>query len=89
MISTPEIVNCFQPKTKSQNIECCSNCFIDGIFQDPNADTEWNDALRRHGIIPQKDKEISEDDIINLVEQTVEQKNAGIFNESILYISNY
>lgn len=46
-------------------------------MQDQNADTEWNDALRKHGIIPQKDKEISEDDIINLVEQTVQQKSSG------------
>lgn len=46
-------------------------------MQDPNADTEWNDVLRHHGIIPQKEKEITEDDIINLVEHTVQQQNAG------------
>lgn len=45
--------------------------------QDPNTDTEWNDALRHHGIIPEKEKEVTEDDIINLVEQTVQQKNTG------------
>ena len=47
------------------------------LLKDPNADTEWNDALRRHGIIPEKEKEVTEDDIISLVEQTVQQKNAG------------
>ena len=47
------------------------------LLQDPNADTEWNDALRRHGIIPEKEKEVTEDDIISLVEQTVQQKSAG------------
>jgi len=25
-------------------------------MQDPDEDTEWNDALRKHGIIPQKPK---------------------------------
>ena len=39
-------------------------------MQDPNADTEWNDALRKHGIIPEKKKEaeITEDEIIKMVE---------------------
>ncbi|XP_076438078.1 phosducin-like protein 3 [Babylonia areolata] len=46
-------------------------------MQDPNADTEWNDALRRHNIIPQKEREVTEDDIINMVEQTVQQKQSG------------
>ncbi|KAK7091217.1 phosducin-like protein 3 [Littorina saxatilis] len=46
-------------------------------MQDTNADTEWNDALRRHNIIPEKEKELTEDDIVNLVEQTVQQKNTG------------
>ncbi|KFM61107.1 Phosducin-like protein 3, partial [Stegodyphus mimosarum] len=43
-------------------------------MQDPNADTEWNDALRRHGIIPPKEKEFTEDEIVNLVENTVQEK---------------
>ncbi|KAG5674410.1 hypothetical protein PVAND_004384 [Polypedilum vanderplanki] len=45
-------------------------------MQDPNEDTEWNDVLRQKGILPpkQKEKEISEDDIINMLEQTIEQK---------------
>uniref|UniRef100_A0A8D9BCA4 Viral IAP-associated factor homolog n=1 Tax=Cacopsylla melanoneura TaxID=428564 RepID=A0A8D9BCA4_9HEMI len=38
-------------------------------------DTQWNDILRQKGIIPpKKEKEITEEDIVNLVEQTVSQK---------------
>lgn len=43
-------------------------------MQDPNEDTEWNDILRSKGILPQKEKEVTEDDIVNLVEQTVKAK---------------
>jgi len=47
-------------------------------MQNPDEDTEWNDALRKHGIIPQKqDKEITEEDIVNLLEETVEAKSQG------------
>jgi len=27
-------------------------------LQNQNEDTEWNDVLRKHGIIPQKEKEV-------------------------------
>lgn len=45
-------------------------------MQDPSADTEWNDALRRHGIIPEKKKEaeITEDEIIKMVDAAVKAK---------------
>jgi len=45
-------------------------------MQDPNADTEWNDALRKHGIIPEKKKEveISEEEIIKMVDAAVKAK---------------
>lgn len=43
-------------------------------MQDPNADTEWNDILRSKGILPQKEKEVSEDDIVDLLEQTIKDK---------------
>ena len=47
-------------------------------MQDPNADTEWNDVLRHHGIIPQKkEAEITEDEIVKLLDQTVEKKLQG------------
>lgn len=44
--------------------------------QDPNEDTEWNDVLRRKGIIPEKKKEqeITEDQIVNLLENTIDKK---------------
>ncbi|CAF0795444.1 unnamed protein product [Brachionus calyciflorus] len=45
-------------------------------MQDPNADTEWNDVLRAKGIIPPKPKEaeITEEQIIDIVERTVQEK---------------
>ena len=48
-------------------------------MQDPNEDTEWNDILRAKGIIPEKPKEkdITEDDIVNMLEQTIEKKANG------------
>ena len=47
-------------------------------FQDPNADTEWNDVLRAKGILPPKEeKELTEDDIVALVESTIENKAKG------------
>ena len=46
-------------------------------MQDPNADTEWNDALRKHGIIPEKKKEaeITEEELIKMVEDTLKAKS--------------
>ncbi|XP_059169480.1 phosducin-like protein 3 [Physella acuta] len=48
-------------------------------MQNPNEDSEWNDALRRYNIIPEKEKEkeITEEDIVNMLEQTVESKQQG------------
>ncbi|KAL4218342.1 Phosducin-like protein 3 [Mactra antiquata] len=46
-------------------------------MQDPNEDTEWNDVLRARGIIPQKEKELTEDDIVAMVENTIEKKAQG------------
>ena len=46
------------------------------VFQNPNEDTEWNDVLRSKGILPPKEKEISEDEIVNMIEQTIQQKQA-------------
>ncbi|XP_037032763.1 viral IAP-associated factor homolog [Bradysia coprophila] len=43
-------------------------------MQNPNEDTEWNDVLRQKGIIPEKEKGITEDDIIKMMEQTIEDK---------------
>ncbi|ELU02044.1 hypothetical protein CAPTEDRAFT_202604 [Capitella teleta] len=47
-------------------------------MQDPNADTEWNDVLRSKGILPPKEeKEITEEDLVRMVEQTIDQKSKG------------
>jgi hypothetical protein len=43
-------------------------------MQNPNEDTQWNDVLRAKGIIPQKEAEVTEDDIVNMVEKTIEHK---------------
>ena len=53
-------------------------------MQDPNQDTEWNDVLRQKGIIPEKEKEITEEQIIDIVERTVQEKlNKGSLNNKI------
>ncbi|KAJ8948959.1 hypothetical protein NQ318_022981 [Aromia moschata] len=43
-------------------------------MQNLNEDTEWNDILREKGIIPQKEKEITEDQIVSMLEETIEKK---------------
>ena len=47
-------------------------------MQNPNEDTEWNDILRAKGIIPQKEKEITEDEIVDLLEETVAKKTGNV-----------
>jgi len=46
-------------------------------MQDQNEDTEWNDVLRAKGIIPDKPKEaeVSEDDIIKMLDKTIKEKS--------------
>ena len=55
----------------------CLSRSIDLAMQNPSEDTEWNDALRWHGILPQKESEVTEDQLINMVEETV-QKRTGM-----------
>ncbi|XP_066155011.1 viral IAP-associated factor homolog [Euwallacea fornicatus] len=44
-------------------------------MQNPNEDTEWNDILRSKGILPpKKEKEISEEQIVSMLEETIEKK---------------
>ncbi|EEB10208.1 conserved hypothetical protein [Pediculus humanus corporis] len=43
-------------------------------MEDPNEDTEWNDILRSKGILPPKEKEVTEDQLISLVEDTIKEK---------------
>ena len=48
-------------------------------MQDPNEDTEWNDILRHHGILPpKKEAEITEDQLGEMIEETVREKQAGV-----------
>ena len=51
-------------------------------MQNPNEDTEWNDVLRAKGIIPEKpkEKEISEDDVIAMMEKTIIDKSTGNYS---------
>jgi len=45
-------------------------------MQDPNEDTEWNDILRKKGIIPEKtpEPEISEEALIAMMDKTIKEK---------------
>ncbi|XP_026486695.1 viral IAP-associated factor homolog [Vanessa tameamea] len=45
-------------------------------MQNPNEDTEWNDVLRSKGILPPKEKEISEAEIVNMIEETIHKNQA-------------
>ncbi|KAJ1118381.1 hypothetical protein NDU88_006572 [Pleurodeles waltl] len=46
---------------------------ISGSMQDPNADTEWNDILRRKGILPPKEK--PNDEAEEEAEQILQQQS--------------
>lgn len=46
-------------------------------IDDPNADTEWNDILRKHGIIPEKPKSptpIIQEAILEAQKRTLENR---------------
>ncbi|XP_058798686.1 viral IAP-associated factor homolog [Phymastichus coffea] len=51
-------------------------------MQNPNEDTEWNDILRAKGIIPEKkkDAEVTEDQIVEMLENTINQKTGIVKN---------
>ena len=56
-------------------------------MQGPNEDTEWNDVLRAKGILPPKEKkDITEDDIVSMLEQTIQQKTGGTGNYTIHFM---
>ena len=54
-------------------------------MQNPNEDTEWNDVLRAKGILPPKPKEaeINEDDLVQMLEDTIKQKSGGMLSEAL------
>jgi len=45
-------------------------------MQNPNEDTEWNDILRKKGIIPEKtpEPEISEETLLAMMDKTIKEK---------------
>lgn len=55
-------------------------------LQNPNEDTEWNDILRQKGIIPQKEKEITEDEIVSMLEETIENKTGMLFSVWLVFM---
>lgn len=54
-------------------------------MQNPNEDTEWNDVLRKKGIIPEKEKEleVTEEQIQALVEDAVRKQMGGKLMEEM------
>lgn len=67
------------PQQLSENLKIFRNFSRNEItLQDPNEDSEWNDVLRQKGILPPKpkEKEISENDIIQMLESTIQQKQS-------------
>lgn len=47
------------------------------FFQDPNEDTEWNDILRKKGILPPKEPEVTEEALAEMLEQTIQEKQSS------------
>ncbi|XP_003387448.1 PREDICTED: phosducin-like protein 3 [Amphimedon queenslandica] len=43
-------------------------------MENPNADTEWNDILRSKGILPPKEKGITEDAVVQIVDDVINQR---------------
>lgn len=56
-------------------------------LQNPNEDTEWNDILRSKGILPQKEREVAEADIVNMLEATIEEKQSESEEISVSYFT--
>ena len=47
-------------------------------MDNPNEDTEWNDILRQHKILPpKKEAEISEEQLTGMLEETIREKQGG------------
>jgi len=75
--------NCHLPATHSRRaarIDAVAATWVPAAtMQDPNEDTEWNDALRRHGILPPKPKEleVTEEQIASLVDQAIQERLEG------------
>jgi hypothetical protein len=59
------------------------------FLKNPNEDTEWNDVLRSKGILPpKKEVEITEDQIVDILEQSVAEKT-GNYKHTQIRCSKY
>lgn len=47
------------------------------LFQDPNADTEWNDILRKKGILPPKES------LAELEKEAAEKEEQALLQQSV------
>ncbi|XP_045602646.1 phosducin-like protein 3 [Procambarus clarkii] len=45
-------------------------------MQNPDEDTEWNDILRKKGILPPKEPEVTEEALAEMLEQTIQEKQS-------------
>jgi hypothetical protein len=43
-------------------------------MQDPNEDTEWNDVLRAKGILPPKEKGITEENVVQIIDDVIKNR---------------
>ncbi|EGD76790.1 hypothetical protein PTSG_08141 [Salpingoeca rosetta] len=43
-------------------------------MQNPDEDTEWNDILRAKGILPQKEVEVTEDDLTEMIDEAARKQ---------------
>ena len=48
------------------------------LFQDPNADTEWNDILRKKGILPPKES------LAELEKEAAEKEEQALLQQSVV-----
>ncbi|KAK7021310.1 Phosducin-like protein 3 [Halocaridina rubra] len=46
-------------------------------MQNPDEDTEWNDILRKKGILPQKEPEVTEEMLTEMIEQSIQEKQSA------------
>ena len=73
----------------SSYLTCAYSCLVCWLcFQDPNEDTEWNDILRKKGIIPEKEKKVEDDDILFAAHEIKQAQMASKSNYCIKYSFN-
>lgn len=66
---------------RKMNCALLVTCFLLFLFiKDPNADTEWNDILRRKGILPPKEEPKEEEE----EEQILKQQSIGTLDSLMI-----